>query len=174
MDFYINHLPFLMLNPEQYITEKLNRMSGLDIALCDIEDPILAQRIAQSNARYWFFDYVESRKNSDNSMKRNENELAALYSIIDICREENATPIMITTPFLKEYNDTVAENDPAFYEDFYGIINEVSARTGTPYYDYSRDERFSGDYSLFSDTTHLNREGGLKFTKIVTEEVLGW
>ena len=138
------------------------------------ESEELLRQTMQNSGKYWYNEYIEKRRNADGSMMRNANEIAALYSIIDICREEHVLPVMITTPFLNEYNDVVAKKNPAFYEDFYGIINEVSAQTGVPYYDYSRDERFSWDYSLFSDTTHLNRDGGLKFTKIVTEEVLGW
>lgn len=172
--FYVRFFPALLIDVPSYITTLINDVGELDPGIHDGENESQRREHALQNGYSHYQGEIADRLNDDGSRHLNETELAALYAIIDICREENATPIMITTPFLKEYNDTVAENDPAFYKDFYGVINEISDRTGAPYYDYSRDERFSWDYSLFSDTTHLNRDGGLKFTKIVTEEVLGW
>lgn len=171
--FYVKYLPLLLIPANQYMTNFLNRVSGLELIPFDAvedESQLLAEASSDGYAKYK--DYIKDRLKGDGGRYLNFAELDALYTIIEICREEGAIPVMITTPFMKEYNDAVAENDPLFYEDFYGIVNEVSRETGVPYYDYSQDERFSESYALFSDTTHLNKEGGLKFTEIVLEEVV--
>ena len=48
-----------------------------------------------------------------------------MYDIIKLCRDHGLTPVLITTPMLSEYTDAVTENDPEFFGDFYGVIDEV-------------------------------------------------
>ena len=99
--------------------------------------------------------------------------IEALYRMIDICREIGARPVLITTPYLHEYFDAAHNNDPQFFSDFHRIIDEVRARTGIEYYDYSEDERFSRRYDLFMNSDHLNRKGARIFTNTLLREVLG-
>lgn len=101
----------------------------------------------------------------------NQQEIDALYQIIALCRETNTRPILVTTPYLSEYSEAVRRAAPNFAEDFYGLLEEVTARTGAEYYDYSSDERFLGHYELFMDGDHLNRDGAKKFTNILMQEV---
>ena len=93
--------------------------------------------------------------------------------MIQLCRDKDIEPILVTTPYLAEYPNAAKENDPSFFNDFYGVIAEIQANTGVRYYDYSSDERFSSRYDLFINTDHLNREGARQFTNILMEEVLG-
>ncbi|MBQ6970979.1 MAG: hypothetical protein IJP86_01340 [Synergistaceae bacterium] len=93
--------------------------------------------------------------------------------MIETCRQLGATPILITTPYLSEYNEAVRQNDPEFYADFYSVIGEPVKKTGVKYYDYSSDERYSNDYSLFFDNDHLNRKGARIFTDNILREILG-
>lgn len=112
--------------------------------------------------------------NIDGNGKRiyNDEEITALYEMIDLCKELQATPVLITTPYLSEYTAPVLENDPDFYDDFYGIIDQVQEETGVQYIDYAFDERFSDRYDLFFNTDHLNRKGARMFTKILFNETL--
>lgn len=91
-----------------------------------------------------------------------------LYAIINYCKEHGITPVLITTPFSSYYNAPVPED---FLNRFYGIINRIASDTGVNYYDYSHDERFSENLTLFSDSDHLNPEGAAYFMDILTEEV---
>lgn len=107
---------------------------------------------------------MESGDNKTNSgYVINEEELEALYGIIDICKENNVTPIMVTTPYLKEYTDLISVNSPEFYSEFEEVMSEIRDKTGVAYFDYSRDERFCNDYILFMDGDHLKRNGALRF-----------
>lgn len=115
---------------------------------------------------------VTNKIDEDGERIYNDEEIAALYSIIELCKEINVTPILITTPFLKEYNDAVRDGDKEFYHDFYDLVNRVVEDTGVEYYDYSKDDRFVDDYSLFMNADHLNRFGARKFVGILAEEVL--
>ena len=102
----------------------------------------------------------------------NQEEIEALYEIIRLCREKGVEPVLVTTPFLSEYTDTIAANDPEFFEEFRALVDQIVQDTGVRYYDYSRDERFIYDYSLFRDTDHMNKEGARRFTGILIEETL--
>lgn len=103
----------------------------------------------------------------------NQEELDALYEMIALCRARGATPILITTPYLAEYNQEVGRADPDFLEGFHALIAQVQRETGAEYYDYSADERFCGEYSLFMNSDHLNRAGARLFTSILMDEVVG-
>lgn len=128
---------------------------------------------SQQHAEGRYQSHVASRLGQDGKRIYKTEAVNALYDIIDLCRELEATPIMITTPYLHEYPDAVKKNDPEFFDDFYSIISEVSSKTGVKYYDYSHDERFSDNYTLFINTDHLNREGARIFTNMLLREVLG-
>lgn len=102
----------------------------------------------------------------------NQEEIGALYALIEGCREKGAVPILVTTPHLHEYTDIVKEKAPDFYDQFYSIIDRVVRDTGAEYYDYAFDERFVNEYSWFKDTDHLNQEGARNFTNIVMDEIV--
>lgn len=101
----------------------------------------------------------------------NAEEVAAIYDMIEICRKHDARPILVTPPFLAEYTESFERGAPHYLPFFYGVIDEIVRKTGVEYFDYSHDERFMHDYSLFMDSHHLNRNGALKFTKIIMDRV---
>jgi len=115
---------------------------------------------------------IQNKRNEDGELFINEEEQQALYKIVEICRKQNVTPIFVTCPYLKEYTDEIASKDPDFYEQFYGWINAISNQLGVEYFDYSLDERFIHDYSLFYNGDHMNSLGARKFTDILYEEVI--
>ncbi len=91
----------------------------------------------------------------------------SLYEIIEICKEHDVIPIMVTTPYTSAYNDCVQDD---FKEAFNGVISQVMEDTGVSYYDYSEDSRFCNNYELFGDSDHLNSDGAIEFTNILFEE----
>ena len=99
----------------------------------------------------------------------NEKEVSAVYDIIELCRENNITPILITTPYLSEYTDRATQD---FLDDWYGIINKIQSDCGVLYWDYSKDATFSSSYEYFMDYFHLNEEGAKVFTKMVLDRVV--
>lgn len=91
-----------------------------------------------------------------------------LYDIIEYCRENDITPVLITTPFSKYYLDLVSQD---FLQEFQATVNEIATDTGVNYYDYSHDERFYDHLEHFSDSDHLNDDGAAYFTGILWDEV---
>lgn len=92
-----------------------------------------------------------------------------LYNMINMCRENNVTPVLVTTPCVKEYNDYVEKE---FLSEFNEILSKVIEDTQVPYYNYCNDERFVNRYDLFMNADHLNEEGAAIFTDIFYEECL--
>lgn len=91
-----------------------------------------------------------------------------LYDIIHYCEENNITPVLITTPYSRYYDELVS---PDFLREFEAVVTTVSFSTGINYYDYSHDERFYDNLEYFSDSDHLNEEGAAYFTDILWDEV---
>lgn len=116
---------------------------------------------------------VSGRGGKGNKRIYRQEAFDAFYEMIAICKEIKAIPILVTTPFLKEYTDTVRQKDPEFIGDFYSVLNEIVKNTGIKYYDYSLDEHFSDAYDLFSNSDHLNSEGARIFTDCLVHEALG-
>lgn len=100
-----------------------------------------------------------------------EEDVEAIYKIIELCEEVGAIPILITTPFPKEFNDSISVNASEENNIFYKVIEEIVNNTNVDFYDYSYDSRFINDYSLFFDEAHLNKEGARVFTDIVMNEI---
>lgn len=109
----------------------------------------------------------------DDNGKRivNDEYMDALYSMIGLCKEKGARPIMVTTPYMREYTDIVLERTPDFLDGFYAIIDKVVQDTGAEYLDFSRDERFMDESGLFVNADHLNHDGAVKFVGILFDEV---
>lgn len=113
---------------------------------------------------------VTDRQDENGNLIYRDDEVEALYSIIALCKEIGAIPILVTTPYLAEYTDQVTINQPEFLPYFYSLVQQVAEETQTPYWDYAFDERFQKDYSLFMDADHLNKAGALTFTEILLRE----
>lgn len=91
-----------------------------------------------------------------------------LVDLIYYCKEHGFTPVLLTTPFSVYYNNPVSEE---FLSRFYGTVNRIASDTGVNYYDYSHDDRFGENLTLFSDSDHLNPEGAQYFMEILEEEI---
>lgn len=124
------------------------------------------------------FDY---QKDAENAFKRHyfvddngnmlvrEQEINALYGMIDICRKHGIRPILVTTPFRNEYNKAF---DEKFYEQYYALIQEICDNCVVEYWDYSHDERFVDSYEYEWNADHLSGIGARYFTQILLSDVL--
>ena len=97
-----------------------------------------------------------------------EDKKQNLIDLIALCKERNITPVLITTPYTVYYNQYVSAD---FLYEFYSVINEIALEYGVSYYDYSHDERFQTNLKYFGDADHLNPDGAVYFTGLLTEEV---
>lgn len=164
-DCIINYIPALALNVNVVIkTIRGNTTEDRKQNTAEKLDNI--KRVGEERVAH----HCENIKNN-RDIRFNEERKEALYNLIELCREKKLTPILVTTPYLTEYSEPF-KRDSVFMNAFRSTLNEVISNTGVRYYDYSEDERFSHDYTLFSDTDHLNRNGALKFTQILIEDVM--
>lgn len=97
-----------------------------------------------------------------------EDKKQDLINMLQICKEKEITPILITTPFTVYYNQYVSAE---FLDGFYQTIHEIASAQGVSYYDYSHDERFVTNLQYFGDADHLNPEGAVYFTNLIMEEI---
>lgn len=104
----------------------------------------------------------------DGTWEVNQDEIDALKDMIVFCKDREITPIMVTTPYLAEYNDQIPEEFKAY---FLNVVRSVADEYDVKYYDYSEDARFSKQYDLFMNSDHLNRNGAIMFTEILLEEI---
>lgn len=117
--------------------------------------------------------HVSHQKDSEGKRMHRQEAFESLYGMIELCRELEARPILVTVPYTRDYTETVRKNDPEFFGDFYAEIDKIRANTGIEYYDYAFDKRLCDEYELFINSDHLNREGARRFTNILLREVLG-
>lgn len=116
--------------------------------------------------------FVESKKDYEGNRVFNDSEISALIDMIMYAKENEWIPVLVTTPYLSEYNSAVKKRDPDFLNDFYAVIDYVIEKTDIKYFDYSEDARFSNEYTFFFNTDHLNYQGAARFTGILMEEVV--
>lgn len=120
-----------------------------------------AQLVAQS--------HIE-RFDENGNRVYNQQEIDSLYKIIELCKNKNVTPVLITTPFAKEYTDAIKSLDMDYYNEFHEIIEKIQADTQVEYLDFSEDERFCEKYEWFIDSNHLNKYGAREFTNMLLSE----
>lgn len=102
----------------------------------------------------------------------NDKEIKDVCKIVSLCKEIGAIPVLIITPYTKDQCESIAANAEEEDEAFYDAVAQIQADTGADLYDYSHDERFINDYSLFMDAVHMNRKGAKAFTATVMEEIV--
>jgi hypothetical protein len=92
--------------------------------------------------------------------------------MIDLCLSHNIRPVLIATPIVSILNNLYAERSPEFFDTYYQFTREIGEKyPGVKFFDYSHDDRFENDFSLFQDGDHLNAYGAEKFTQIVVTDL---
>lgn len=166
-DIVTNRLPILSAGEDLL---KLLPKTSLSLTAFAAEEPSTASEMDEAavaefaNRAAQRFDRHFNNKEEYFLPEREEQ----LCAIINYCKEHGITPVLITTPFSSYYNAPVPED---FLNRFYGTVNRIAADTGVNYYDYSHDERFCENLTLFSDSDHLNTEGAAYFMSLLQEEV---
>ena len=100
----------------------------------------------------------------DGTYVLNQTAISNLELIVSVCKAHSVTPILITTPFLREYNDLVPAEFLTVQQSF---LKDFAARQKIEYLDFSRDARFQDRHDLFLNSDHLNDTGGLYFTNLL-------
>ena len=109
------------------------------------------------------------RVDENGIMITNQEEIDALYDIINFCYEHSIRPILISTPLRSEY---IEYYDPNVLDQFRSIVQKVQDDTGCEYYDYTHDERFIHSDQNMRNADHLSPDGAIVFTEILMNEVV--
>lgn len=115
---------------------------------------------------------VNHKFDANHNRVLNNIAIDSIEKMIDLCRERKAIPILVTTPYMTEYINTIKDNDPDFFDDFNRVIIDIVNRKNVQYYDCAFDKRFCNNADLFINSDHLNSEGATKFTKILYDEIV--
>lgn len=158
VDMVTHHFP--ILSAEEDITKIFPKLS-IKADAAESSGPSVEEFMTKAQNRY-------QRHMEGKDEYFMEERINNLYDLINLCKENNITPVLITTPYTSLYSDLVSAE---FKEEFYQTINQIAQSTQTPYYNYSEDERFSQSLEYFSDADHLNSEGSYKFMHIIEEEI---
>ena len=100
----------------------------------------------------------------DGAYVLNSENTDCLLRIIVLCKKNGINPVLITTPFLREYNDCVPAEFLSVQRTF---LISLANENEIPYLDFSQDSRFVDRHDLFLNSDHLNNTGGLLFTDIL-------
>ena len=164
-DIFINYFPALSVPLKDMAATIMGKKENTD---CWQDTTDEAKALEHATARY--NSHILSRTDETGNRIVNEEEIEALYSMIDLCRELNARPVLVTTPYLKEYTDTINAKDPKFYKDFYDIMDRVTREKSVVYEDFGLSENYSDGYTLFFNTDHMNRSGAAMWTGELLEQ----
>lgn len=168
-DIFIRYLPVLGVDYKNLVGTLLRKSTNDNE---EREQKKASDIDVVADAKKAFERHIKKDKLNDEGHRiQNQEEIDALYDLIERCNDKGAIPILITTPYLSEYTDEVKTED-SFYNDFYSLINEVISDTGVEYYDYAFDSRFTSNYKWFMNSDHLNKEGARNFVNILMEEVV--
>lgn len=98
-----------------------------------------------------------------------DNTLEDLEVLINKLKEKEIKIILVTTPFMKEYNDYFSEE--LLEEKFYKKINYIKEKYKLRYLDFSHMYETFNKKEYFNDFDHLSKEGSKVFMKELTKEL---
>ena len=87
-----------------------------------------------------------------------------LRNIITKCQKYGVRVKLVQAPYYFTYVERVPKDMIMEVND---VVSRVSTDFNIPYFDFSNDEHFSHDISLWSNSDHLNMEGKKKFTVLL-------
>lgn len=114
---------------------------------------------------------ITGRRDNRGNLRVVDEELDALYHMIDMVQKKGGIPILITTPYLRQYNEAIKNTDPDFLDEFGSLVQKVVDDTGVSYYDFSRRSTFVDRPDLFINADHLNRSGAAIFTNLLLKTI---
>lgn len=154
-------LPVVLFLGSSSSNEELWSKSALDIDI--------AADAAQAYERH----LVQEKLDPSGKRIVNEEEVSALRQMIALCRKKKAVPILVTTPYLREYLEEIDKNAPDFYRDFHALLAPILEESGVAYIDFASDPQFANRKDLFMNADHLNKEGARQFTRQLIKQCRG-
>lgn len=89
-----------------------------------------------------------------------------IKAIADLCLQQGARLVLITTPCWKSYYENLPEKQ---IRKMHALTQQLQREYDITYLDYMIDHRFTADD--FHDSNHLSKQGAEKFTKLLNEDM---
>jgi hypothetical protein len=97
-----------------------------------------------------------------------KTQIAAFRKIIELAAAAGVRLVVVQMP---TFSDLIAVN-PSWYRRFSDFIRSETSKAGVPFLDYEGDERFPfRDIKYYYDTNHLNADGSIIFTRLLTSDL---
>jgi hypothetical protein len=110
---------------------------------------------AEAKSRLHNKDHEISDKNFALNRKR-------LASITEYCKQHSIQVYFLSTPLYSTYRENMSAAKKARFDAF---VTEFTRQYGVPFYDYSKNPRFT--LKDFADDDHLNPRGAEKYSRII-------
>lgn len=158
-----NYLPALLFVPDKI--REVFRETAADSAVRNPQkDQYTIQEIGALRAAY----HYEGLKRENETIVKDQEALDSLKSLIELCQARQITPVIVTTPYMKYYNDGWNRE---FYDMFYEDIGILTDEYSIAYWDYSHDPDFQIREDYFIDTDHLSEAGAEIFLEKINEKI---
>lgn len=92
-----------------------------------------------------------------------------LDKIIETSISKGYRPILVTTPYYHYYNEFMGEE--WLKDNYFNVMDSLRAIHNIDYLDYSSDNRFTYDNTLFTNSDHLNSKGKTLFSRIIFDTI---
>ena len=148
--------------------KKIGYNGGLDIANLPSGGPIKDTGSLAKDARFTIAFIGKSLKE-----KRFDSNYAYINTLVDSLSRKKIKVVLISAPVSKEMYGYM--NDSTYINSGINIktqkaISTICQKYGCRYYNFTNDDRFNS--ADFSNSSHLNSLGAIKFSKILNDEVV--
>ena len=166
-----NILDYLaLLNDDMKFNELNNSSGNFPLSNWEIDNSMSDNSLKDDAVARWeYWRIFRANLNIEHEGSFNPEILRVYKEVVDVCKENNLTPIFITLPVTAELNAVVDEEFyPIFKDDVRKIIDEI----GSPIYlDYSHYDFISNNPEYFIDTDHLSKYGAMTVTNVLFEDI---
>ena len=115
------------------------------------------------------FTYVKWMETDEFSPKYFSQNRKDLQNLIAYCQKQGWRPILITIPITTELEQAMPQNYKQNY--LYDQLDQIYL-SGVEYWDFSQDDKFRNDTSLFFNSDHLNPKGSAIFSYHVLQTLI--
>ncbi|WP_281847363.1 hypothetical protein [Olleya namhaensis] len=100
---------------------------------------------------------------------KDDRNINYLKSLIEEIKEDGFKPLLLLTPYHKEYNKHFSKG--WVDNNVISKIKKANVKYNAPFLDYSHDQEFENKAGYFLNTDHLNRKGRILFTKKIFKDL---
>ncbi len=145
--------------------ERLNQPPSIK---CEYPQLAVLAQLSRSRAEE---QILFAREVHQNRPEIREDTLQVLKEIISYLNEKEIKVVLFSPPYYEVYSEYFMKHAPDLTENLAETMSNLQSEFSIIYFDYSIDERFNSDYTLFKDADHLNPCGKKLFSTLLYEDI---